>query len=81
MANTAFGNGFAQSEVNCSTGDIALSGSYDLVNNGGDPIALFHIFDVAEASTQGGWITGIDVDPAVNQVTIQTFVRCFDNSP
>ncbi len=80
ISNTAFGDGFAESIVNCSIGDIALSGSYDLKSPGSTPVSLLEILDVS-TGTDNGWVTQIFVDPSVTDVTIQTFVRCFDNPP
>ena len=81
IVNSAFDDGFAQSIANCSTGDIALSGSYDLISRPFTaPVVLNEILDVA-TGPDNGWVTQVFVDPAVSEVTVQTFVRCFDNSP
>ena len=69
--------GTAQSIANCSTGDIALSGSYEA---SGSPVVVDFITDVA-TGPGNGWITVADENPMASSVTIQTFVRCFDNSP
>jgi hypothetical protein len=72
--------GTAISIANCSTGDIALSGSYEASSAAGSPVVVDFITDGA-TGPGNGWITVVDENLMASSVTIKTFVRCFDNSP